>query len=130
LQTISLLAHLAGSRGVWGPHLIVVPTSVILNWKTEFSMCVFLVSKACAVGRGGLGRNFCIGVLFLSLRVGVPTFVSKRNGHELVCENQRKRSRFHPIQKFKKNKEDGEPTDFPQSYKWAVSELSTNILSS
>jgi len=30
IQTISLLAHLAGSRGIWGPHLIVVPTSVRL----------------------------------------------------------------------------------------------------
>ena len=23
-------------RGVWGPHLIVVPTSVMLNWEVEF----------------------------------------------------------------------------------------------
>lgn len=37
-QTISLLAHLAGSRGVWGPHLVIVPTSVILNWDLEFKM--------------------------------------------------------------------------------------------
>ena len=35
IQTISLLAHLAGERGVWGPHLIVVPTSVLLNWEIE-----------------------------------------------------------------------------------------------
>ncbi|XP_018648130.1 putative helicase [Schistosoma mansoni] len=36
IQTISLLAYLACERGVWGPHLIVVPTSVILNWEVEF----------------------------------------------------------------------------------------------
>ncbi len=36
LQTISLIAHLAVERGVWGPHLIVVPTSVLINWETEF----------------------------------------------------------------------------------------------
>ncbi|CAD5218162.1 unnamed protein product [Bursaphelenchus okinawaensis] len=36
LQTISLLAHLAAEHSVWGPHLIVVPTSVILNWEMEF----------------------------------------------------------------------------------------------
>ncbi|KAF9561554.1 swr1 complex component [Mortierella alpina] len=36
MQTIALLAHLACEYGVWGPHLIVVPTSVMLNWEMEF----------------------------------------------------------------------------------------------
>lgn len=36
IQTIALLAHLAIEHEVWGPHLIVVPTSVILNWEVEF----------------------------------------------------------------------------------------------
>lgn len=36
IQTIALLAHLAEEHHVWGPHLIVVPTSVILNWEMEF----------------------------------------------------------------------------------------------
>ncbi|MCJ1245859.1 swr1 complex component [Trapelia coarctata] len=36
IQTISLLAHLAVEHGTWGPHLIVVPTSVMLNWEMEF----------------------------------------------------------------------------------------------
>ncbi len=36
IQAISLLAHLACEEGVWGPHLIVVPTSVMLNWEMEF----------------------------------------------------------------------------------------------
>ncbi|XP_058868222.1 helicase SRCAP [Acipenser ruthenus] len=36
IQTISLLAHLACEKGNWGPHLIIVPTSVILNWEMEF----------------------------------------------------------------------------------------------
>ncbi|XP_039292114.1 helicase domino isoform X2 [Nilaparvata lugens] len=35
IQTISLLAHLACEKGNWGPHLIVVPTSVMLNWEME-----------------------------------------------------------------------------------------------
>jgi hypothetical protein len=35
IQTISLLAHLACVTGNWGPHLIVVPTSVMLNWEME-----------------------------------------------------------------------------------------------
>lgn len=36
IQTISLLAQLACEYGSWGPHLIVVPTSVMLNWEIEF----------------------------------------------------------------------------------------------
>uniref|UniRef100_A0A060SXZ3 Helicase SWR1 n=1 Tax=Blastobotrys adeninivorans TaxID=409370 RepID=A0A060SXZ3_BLAAD len=36
IQTISLLAYLACEKEVWGPHLIVVPTSVMLNWEMEF----------------------------------------------------------------------------------------------
>lgn len=36
IQTIALLAHLALEHEIWGPHLIVVPTSVILNWEMEF----------------------------------------------------------------------------------------------
>ncbi|KAK3916242.1 Helicase domino [Frankliniella fusca] len=35
IQTISLLAHLACEKEDWGPHLIVVPTSVMLNWEME-----------------------------------------------------------------------------------------------
>ena len=36
IQTIALLAHLAVEHEEWGPHLVVVPTSVILNWEVEF----------------------------------------------------------------------------------------------
>ncbi|EPQ66055.1 Bgt-5281 [Blumeria graminis f. sp. tritici] len=36
IQTISLLAHLACVHEEWGPHLVIVPTSVILNWEMEF----------------------------------------------------------------------------------------------
>ena len=35
IQTIALLAHLACEKAMWGPHLIVVPTSVMLNWEYE-----------------------------------------------------------------------------------------------
>jgi helicase SRCAP len=36
IQTIALLAHLACEKGNWGPHLVIVPTSVLLNWEMEF----------------------------------------------------------------------------------------------
>ncbi|XP_061666235.1 helicase SRCAP [Syngnathoides biaculeatus] len=35
IQTIALLAHLACEKSNWGPHLIIVPTSVMLNWEME-----------------------------------------------------------------------------------------------
>eukprot|EP01116_Phalansterium_solitarium_P012615 TRINITY_DN2906_c0_g2_i3.p1 TRINITY_DN2906_c0_g2~~TRINITY_DN2906_c0_g2_i3.p1 ORF type:complete len:931 (-),score=368.23 TRINITY_DN2906_c0_g2_i3:64-2856(-) len=35
IMTISLLAHLACERQMWGPHLIVVPSSLLLNWEVE-----------------------------------------------------------------------------------------------
>jgi SNF2 family DNA or RNA helicase len=34
-KTIAFTAHLA-ERGIWGPHLIVVPASVLINWEIEF----------------------------------------------------------------------------------------------
>lgn len=36
IQTIALISYLACEKHVWGPHLIVVPTSVMLNWEMEF----------------------------------------------------------------------------------------------
>jgi SWI/SNF-related matrix-associated actin-dependent regulator of chromatin subfamily A member 5 len=36
LQTISLLAYLREARGVKGPHIVVVPKSVVGNWIKEF----------------------------------------------------------------------------------------------
>lgn len=36
IQTIALLAYLAGELGIWGPHLIVVPTTLLMNWEMEF----------------------------------------------------------------------------------------------
>jgi SWI/SNF-related matrix-associated actin-dependent regulator of chromatin subfamily A member 5 len=37
LQTISLLTYLREARGVEGPHLVVVPKSVVGNWIKEFN---------------------------------------------------------------------------------------------
>lgn len=36
IQTIALLSWLAVEEGIWGPHLIIVPTSVMVNWEVEF----------------------------------------------------------------------------------------------
>ncbi|GIX62446.1 DEAD-box family helicase [Babesia caballi] len=58
LQTIALLAHLACDLGNWGPHLIVVPTSVLLNWEMEF-------------------KKFCPGFMILSY-YGTPAERAKK----------------------------------------------------
>ena len=36
VMTIALLGWLACEKGIWGQHLIVVPTSVMINWEMEF----------------------------------------------------------------------------------------------
>ena len=36
IQTIALLAHLAEQHQQWGPHLVIVPSSVLMNWEMEF----------------------------------------------------------------------------------------------
>ena len=36
IQTIALFAYLAIKKGNWGPHLIIVPTTIIVNWEIEF----------------------------------------------------------------------------------------------
>ena len=35
IETIALLAYLASEKGVWGPHLIVVPTRLMLQWEFQ-----------------------------------------------------------------------------------------------
>lgn len=36
IQTIALLSYLAGEMGIWGPHLVIVPTTLLMNWEMEF----------------------------------------------------------------------------------------------
>jgi SNF2 family DNA or RNA helicase len=36
IQTIAFIAHLRAEYQIYGPHLIVAPTSVAPNWVTEF----------------------------------------------------------------------------------------------
>ena len=37
LQTISLLGYLRESRNIYGPHIVIVPKSVVSNWLREFN---------------------------------------------------------------------------------------------
>lgn len=37
VQTISLLAHLAEEKNIWGPFIVIAPTSTLPNWANEVS---------------------------------------------------------------------------------------------
>ena len=50
LQTISLLAYLAAYKGIWGPHLVIVPTSCIVNWETEIKRFCPSMKVLCYYG--------------------------------------------------------------------------------
>lgn len=60
-QVIALLAHLACEKGVWGPHLVVVPTSDLLGWEDQF-------------------KRWCPGLKVLSYYGSVIERKSKRSG--------------------------------------------------
>ena len=40
VQSISLLAHLAETHNIWGPFLVVVPSSTLHNWQQELARFV------------------------------------------------------------------------------------------
>ncbi|SOV13551.1 helicase SRCAP, putative [Plasmodium gaboni] len=47
LQCISLLSYLAYYLNIWGPHLVIVPTSILINWEIElkrFCPCFKILS--------------------------------------------------------------------------------------
>ncbi|KAI1729286.1 HSA domain-containing protein [Ditylenchus destructor] len=77
IQTIALLAHLACERCVWGPHLIIVPTSVILNWEIEFKkwcpsfkiLTYFGTAKERAEKRKGWSKENAFHVCITSYKV-------------------------------------------------------------
>jgi chromatin-remodeling ATPase INO80 len=33
IQAIALLSHIAETKGIWGPFLIVAPNSTLYNWQ-------------------------------------------------------------------------------------------------
>ncbi len=37
IQAISLMAHLAEKKKVWGPFLVIVPVSTLHNWQNELT---------------------------------------------------------------------------------------------
>jgi SNF2 family DNA or RNA helicase len=106
LQTIALLAHLAEHKGIWGPHLVVVPTSVMINWEIEFKkflpgfkvMVYFGSPKERREKRVGWRKdelifNVCICSYALVLQDALV--FRKKNWHYLILDEA------HQIKNFK-----------------------------
>ncbi|KAI1721287.1 helicase SWR1 [Ditylenchus destructor] len=89
IQTIALLAHLACERCVWGPHLIIVPTSVILNWEIEFKkwcpsfkiLTYFGTAKERAEKRKGWSKENAFHVCITSYNLAVKDIQALKRKH-------------------------------------------------
>lgn len=105
LQTIALLAHLACEKGIWGPHLIVVPTSVMVNWEIEFKkflpgfkvMVYFGTPKERRAKRVGWRDDNVFNVCICSYALVLQDALvfRKKNWHYLILDEA------HHIKNFK-----------------------------
>jgi len=74
LQTISLLAYLRESRGVRGPHVVIVPKSVVGNWMREFKKWCPPIKAVRMGGKKDERKHFVETYLPKDLKEGKPTF--------------------------------------------------------
>jgi len=87
LQTISLLSYLASYKGIWGPHLVIVPTSCIVNWEMEIKrfcpafkvLCYYGTAKRRKELRQGWTKTNWHHVIVTSYQLAVQdSFAFKR----------------------------------------------------
>ncbi|KEP63342.1 UNVERIFIED_CONTAM: SWI2/SNF2 SRCAP/Ino80 [Hammondia hammondi] len=105
LQTIVLLARLALERGVWGPHLIVVPTSVMLNWEREFFkfcpgfkvLVYFGSAQERAKKRAGWSRPYAFHACIASYSTVVKDaqIFRRKKWYSLVLDEAQNIKNFH-----------------------------------
>ncbi|KAJ2786574.1 swr1 complex component [Coemansia interrupta] len=96
VQTIAFLGRLASTHGIWGPHLVVVPTSVLVNWQHElhrwlpgFKVIAYYGSRSerRARRRGWSGANaFHVCVTSYQLAVQDAAVLRRRAWHCLVLD--------------------------------------------
>lgn len=96
IQTISLLAHLAQHEGIWGPHLIVVPTSVMVNWEVELKkwcpalkvLTYFGTQKERKMKRAGWSKpnSFHVCITTYRLVVQDQTIFRRKRWHYLILD--------------------------------------------
>ncbi|KAI9855493.1 MAG: swr1 complex component [Vezdaea acicularis] len=96
IQTIALLAHLACVHEAWGPHLVVVPTSVMLNWEMEFKkwcpgfkiLTYYGTQEERKAKRKGWGNDDTWHVVITSYQLALQdqTSFKRRNWHYMVLD--------------------------------------------
>ena len=75
VQVMALLAFLMENKNVFGPHLIIVPNAVIVNWKSELTQwlpdvrCVYYVGN-----KEERARKYATEVQSLQFNVLVTTY--------------------------------------------------------
>ena len=75
VQVMALIAYLMEKKSNFGPHLIIVPNAVLVNWRSELS--AWLPSVRCVYyvgGREERGRKFAAEVQSLQFNVLVTTY--------------------------------------------------------
>ncbi|CAL1162457.1 unnamed protein product [Cladocopium goreaui] len=96
IMTIALLAHLAIQKEVWGPHLIVVPSSVLLNWVKELKkwtpglkVCAYFgdLEERRLKRRGwGVEDAFHVCVVSYSVALQDVRFLKRRRWYYMILD--------------------------------------------
>lgn len=96
IQTISLLAHLACEHSVWGPHLVIVPTSVMVNWEVEFKkwcpafkiLTYFGTQKERKLKRAGWSKPNTFNICITTYRIAVQdqTIFRRKRWNYLILD--------------------------------------------
>ena len=74
-QVMALVAHLMQHKNNYGPHLIIVPNAVMVNWKSELTQWLPSVRCVYYVGhKDERARKFATEVASLQFNVLVTTY--------------------------------------------------------
>jgi len=74
------MAELAGSRGVWGPHLIIMPLSVLPGWQNDAEAFVPALAPGVYVHRGDAEERYAAFRAFRKRCAAVEKAVAERGG--------------------------------------------------